>query len=80
MCVGGGGGGGGGQRILLLRFFFHSLVINFHVQVRVNDHKDNFNKSKIRFVYQVEYNLPPKENLSIKYLSCLFVCFFVFFL
>ena len=49
------------------------------MQVRVNDHKDNFYKSKIRFVYQVEYNLPPKENLSIKYLSCLGFLLFFFF-
>ena len=40
--------------------------------VLVKDHKASFYKSEIRSVYQVEYNLQPKGNLSINPLSVFF--------
>ena len=40
--------------------------------VLVKDHKASFYKSEIPSVYQVEYNLKPKGNLSIMSVSVFF--------
>ena len=41
--------------------------------VLVNDHKASFYKSEIQSVYQVEYNLQPKGDLSSVYFSLEFL-------